>query len=88
MAAYSFGLPLGIGGPEGPQAARVRDVATRYGRDSISRSSSPTAACVQVCEVVQCLAAVLSTKRQRGRLDMVAAAIILQTYLDAQPKAD
>ncbi len=82
------GLPLGMGGSEGPQAAHVRDVATRYARElqlpvtfADERLSSKSASRAMSGGGV-------STKRQRGRLDMVAAAIILQTYLDSQQKAD
>jgi len=81
------GLPLGMNGSEGPQAAHVRDVAARYGRElhlpvtfADERLSSKSASRAMSGGGV-------STKRQRGRLDMVAAALILQTYLDSQPKA-
>ena len=82
------GLPLGMSGSEGPQAAHVRDVAARYGRElhlpvtfADERLSSKSASRAMS-------GGGMSTKRQRGRLDMVAAALILQTYLDSQPKAE
>ncbi len=78
------GLPLGMNGTEGAQAALVRTTAERFGRElglpvsfADERLSSKAAGRAMSGSGV-------STKRQRGRLDMVAAAIILQSYLDGR----
>jgi len=88
VAGIVVGLPLGMSGGEGPQAALVRETATRFGRElhlpvtfADERLSSKTASRAMSGGGV-------SSKRQRGRLDMVAAAIILQTYLDGQSGMD
>lgn len=82
------GLPLGMGGTEGAQALLVRDIGTRLGRELAlpvaffdERLSSREASRAMSGGGV-------SSKRQRGRLDMVAAALILQAYLDGQRRAD
>jgi putative Holliday junction resolvase len=84
VAGLVVGLPVGMDGTEGAQAAVVRETATRLGRElalpvtfADERLSSKTAGRAMSASGV-------STKRQRGRLDMVAAAIILQTYLDGR----
>jgi putative Holliday junction resolvase len=77
------GLPLTLGGEEGPQAATVREqasvLAARLGLPlafADERNSSAEAKRVM-------RAAGLSEREQRGTLDKVAAAIVLQTWLDA-----
>ena len=77
------GLPLSLGGAEAAQAARVRRAAARLAgflpiplvfHDE--RLSSVEASCSMA-------AAGADSKKQRGSVDMVAATIILQGYLDA-----
>ena len=81
------GLPLTLAGEEGPQAALVRAEADRlaaaaglpvvYADERLSSE-----------EARRCMAASgMSEKEQRGAVDKVAAAIILQGWLDAQPTA-
>lgn len=77
------GLPLTLAGDEGPQAAEVRAVAERWAstlglplRFQDERHSSNEAKRAM-------RDAGLSEKEQRGSLDKVAAAIVLQSWLDA-----
>lgn len=78
------GLPLTLGGDEGPQATLVRETAGRFAAAlglplafADERNSSAEAKRVM-------RAAGLSEREQRGQLDKVAAAIVLQTWLDAR----
>lgn len=78
------GLPLTLAGEEGPQAAVVRSEAERLSRGTglpvyfaDERLSSE--------EAHRSMAASgLSAREQRGAVDKVAAAIILQGWLDAR----
>lgn len=77
------GLPLTLGGDEGPQATSVRaialDLAGRLGLPLAfvdERNSSAEAKRTM-------RAAGLTEREQRGTLDKVAAAIVLQAWLDA-----
>jgi len=81
------GLPLTMAGEEGPQAASVRAAAERiagalgmpiaYVDERLSSSAASRAMA----------GAGVSTRGQRGKLDMVAAAYILQGYLDSQRRS-
>lgn len=84
VTALVAGLPLTMAGDEGPQAATVRATAERIARALgmpiayvDERLSSSAAARAMA-------GAGVSTRGQRGQLDMVAAAYILQGYLDSQ----
>lgn len=77
------GLPLSMSGEEGPQVALVRaeaealarvlPVAVVYHDERLSSA-----------EANRVMAAVgVSAKKRRGSVDMVAATIILQSYLDS-----
>ncbi len=78
------GLPLTLAGDEGPQAVEVRAVAERCAAAlglplefHDERNSSTEAKRAM-------RAAGLSEKEQRGSVDKVAAAIVLQSWLDAR----
>jgi len=81
------GLPLTLAGEEGPQAALVRAEADRlaaaaglpvvYADERLSSEEARRSMA----------ASGMSEKEQRGAVDKVAAAIILQGWLDAQPTA-
>lgn len=78
------GLPLTLSGEEGPQAVEVRAAAVRLGAAAglpveyaDERLSSEEARRMMS-------ASGMSEKEQRGSVDKVAAAIILQGWLDAQ----
>ena len=85
------GLPLTLAGDEGPQAAEIRTRAERLGAklglavEYHDERLSTAEARKRMRE------AGLSDKDQRGLLDKVAAAIVLQRWLDArrvQPRED
>lgn len=76
------GLPLSLDGTEGPQAARVRGAATRLAEllavpiDFVDERLSSV-------EAVRTLSSGgVSAKASRGRVDMIAASLLLQGYLD------
>ena len=78
-----IGLPLSLDGSEGPQADRVRRAGERLGRfiavpvTYVDERLSSTEARRSMTE------AGISDRDKRGSIDMVAAALFLQTYLDA-----
>jgi len=78
------GLPLSMDGSEGPQAARVRKAAGRLERSLgvpvafADERLSSAAANRSMAE------AGASERDRRGSVDMVAASLFLQAYLDAQ----
>ena len=78
------GLPLSMDGSEGPQAAAVRRIAARLaGSVSVpieffDERLSSTQAKRAMTE------AGVSDKAKRGSVDMVAASLFLQSYLDAR----
>lgn len=82
------GLPLTLAGEEGPQAVEVRTIAGRLGialglpvEYWDERHSSAEARRVM-------RAAGLSEKEQRGSLDKVAAAVVLQGWLEARAHSE
>ena len=79
-----LGLPITLGGQEGTRAAWVRD----YAADLAGRLSVPIAFWDESLSTVEASAALRAQgrrgKKLRERVDAVAAAVILQAYLDAQ----
>lgn len=79
-----FGLPLTLSGEEGPQAASVRLIAEEIS----SRSQLP--ACfaderLSSLEAKRKLAEMgYDEKHMRGKVDMIAAAVFLQSWLDGR----
>jgi putative holliday junction resolvase len=83
-----IGLPLSMDGTEGPQAERVRAAGERlatflpvpvaYYDERLSSTEARRAMTT----------AGVSDKDKRGSVDMVAAAIFLQSYLDAARASD
>lgn len=77
------GLPLSLDGSEGPQAARVRKAAERLAGflrlpvEFADERLSSTQAVRSMSDVG------VGSRRARGSVDMVAAAIFLQSYLDS-----
>ena len=78
------GLPRTLAGEEGPQAARVRDVARRVAEQTgipiaftDERLSSAEAKRILHAEG-------LSERKMRGKVDMIAASLFLQSWLDAR----
>ena len=82
-ALIVVGLPLSLSGEEGLQARTVREMATRYAEIAEvpvefwdERLSSTEAKRIMT-------QAGVSDRKKRGTLDKLAAALILQSYLDA-----
>lgn len=77
------GLPVSLAGEEGPQAARVRRAAERLA----SLVALPLVFADERLTSVEASRrmreAGADERRQRGSKDMVAAAILLQTYLES-----
>ena len=78
------GLPITLGGQERERAAWVRD----YAADLAERLPVPIAFWDESLSTVEAQAALRAQgrrgKKLRERVDAVAAAVILQSYLDAQ----
>jgi putative Holliday junction resolvase len=79
-----IGLPITLGGQEGERAAWVRD----YAADLAERLPVPVVFWDESLSTVEASAALRAQgrrgKKLRERVDAVAAAVILQSYLDAQ----
>jgi len=82
------GLPLSMDGTEGEQARRVRDTTKRLARflpervEFIDERLSSVEASRRMREAGH------DTRQQRGSVDMVAASIFLQEYLDARAASE
>lgn len=83
VAALVVGLPLTLGGEEGPQAERVRAEAQRLS----ASMGMPVAFYDERLSSAEARKMMtesgLSEREQRGSVDMVAAGLILQGYLDS-----
>lgn len=78
------GLPLSLDGTEGPQAARVRAAAGKLARNLPLPITFEDERFTSAEAERKMREAGASTRDQRGSVDMVAAAILLQSYLDAR----
>lgn len=78
------GLPLTMGGTEGPQATRARRVAERLSLLTNTRLIFCDERLSSAEASRRMREAGVSEKGQRGSKDMVAASIFLQSYLDSQ----
>lgn len=82
------GLPRSLDGSEGPQAARVRAAGDRLARFL----RLPVEYCDERFSSAEARRAMtsagVSDRDKRGSVDMVAAALILQSYLDARRTSD
>lgn len=82
------GLPQTMAGEEGPQAARIREVAGRISQatglpiEFIDERLSSTEAKRILREQG------LSEKQMRGKVDMVSASLFLQAWLDSQKRKE
>jgi len=78
------GLPLSLDGTEGPQAARTRAVAERL----VASLSVPVEYFDERLSSTQAKRAMteagVSDKAKRGSVDMVAASLFLQSFLDGR----
>ena len=78
------GLPYTLAGEEGPQAAHVRDVAQRIGR----ACGLPVAFADERLSSREAKRSLrekgMDEKDMRGKIDMIAASLFLQAWLDAR----
>lgn len=84
------GLPLTLAGEEGPQARHVRALVAKL----IAAASLPAFSAENIVFFDERLSSKeaeaslalqgLSERDQRGKIDMIAASLFLQTYLDSQ----
>lgn len=82
------GLPLTMAGEEGPQATRVRQLGDRLG-GLLGVPVEYVDERLSSAEAERVLrAAGRSEKQQRGMVDMIAAALLLQSWLDAHHTAE
>lgn len=85
--AFVVGLPLDLEGDEGPRAVEVR----RFGEHLQARSGRPVhfwderLTTARAERTLREIGISSSRRRAQGRTDAVAAALILQAYLDANP---
>ncbi|MHB1341767.1 MAG: Holliday junction resolvase RuvX [Coriobacteriia bacterium] len=81
-AALVVGLPVGMNGEEGQQAAAVRAIADGWS-DALGLPVTYVDERLSSAEAARSMrAAGVPARKQRGQLDMVAAALILQSHLD------
>ncbi len=82
------GLPLTMAGEEGPQARRVRELGDRLA-DLLRLPVEYADERLSSAEAQRVLRAAGRTEReQRGIADMIAAALLLQTWLDARGRQE
>lgn len=80
------GLPLTMAGEEGPQAKRVRQLGDRLA-DLLAIPIDYVDERLSTAEAQRVLrAAGRSEKEQRGMIDMIAAALLLQNWLETHPR--
>lgn len=81
------GLPLTLGGDEGHQAAEVRraatELATYINVPVVYHDERLTSV-----EANRAMAPSASSRKRRGRVDMVAAAMLLQSFLETRRTTD
>lgn len=79
------GLPLTMAGEEGPQAKRTRQLGDRLA-DLLAIPVDYIDERLSTAEAQRVLrAAGRSEKEQRGIVDMIAAALLLQNWLETHP---
>lgn len=88
VAGLVVGLPVGMNGEEGQQAAAVRTTADAW---SVALGLPVTYVDERLssAEAARSMrAAGVPARKQRGQLDMVAAALILQSHLDTHRRGE
>lgn len=84
IATVVVGLPLSLDGTEGPQAVRIRRAAARLA-GFVDVPFEFVDERLSSAEASRAMGAAGASERgKRGSLDMVAASLLLQTYLDAR----
>lgn len=83
-AEVIIGLPTGMSGREGPQAAEVRDFAARLAEHLPVPITYWDERLTTFAADQSLLESGYRSKQRKERVDAVAASLILQSYLDAQ----
>lgn len=82
------GLPYTLSGEEGPQAERIRKAAAQIS-DACGIPHEFTDERLSSAEAKRSLREKgLSEKQMRGKVDMIAASVFLQAWLDARRQSD
>lgn len=82
------GLPRTLTGEEGPQAARVRDIAGRLA-SALGLELAFADERLSSAEAKRILRAQgLSERQMRGKVDMIAASLFLQAWLDGRDREE
>ncbi len=81
------GLPLRTDGRPGPEAERVLEVVARL-RDALPVPVETVDERFSSAEARRAMAEGLDTRRQRGKVDSVAASLFLQTWLQNHPRGE
>ena len=85
---FLCGLPLSLDGEEGPQAQRVRSVAAGISK----RAGIPLAFCDERLSSKEAKRILreegLDERSMRGKIDMIAACVFLQAWLDDKAQGD
>ncbi len=85
IALLVIGLPITLGGEEGHRAAWVRDYCADLGRHIDIPIAFQDESLTTVAATAALHAQGRRGRKAKERVDAVAAALILQSYLDAQP---
>lgn len=85
VRAIVLGLPLELTGREGTAARKARALAARLAEATGREVALWDERLSSVAASRSLRAQGLSEKKQRGKVDGVAAALLLQSYLDASP---
>ena len=82
------GLPYTLSGEEGPQAARIREVAGKIAK-AASLPVEFTDERLSSQEAKRSLReSGMSERDMRGKIDMIAASVFLQAWLDARNSSE
>jgi putative Holliday junction resolvase len=84
VAGLVVGLPLGLDGEEGPQARLVRTAGVGLSRDLDLPVEFRDERLTSVAARRSMRESGVAAREARGSVDMVAAALLLQGYLDAR----
>lgn len=88
LQVFVLGLPRELSGREGPAAKRVRAFAKKLEQRTPARVELWDEWLSTREAAGRLRAQGLSAKQQRGRIDSAAAAILLQSWLDKQARAE
>lgn len=83
VALLVVGLPFTMAGDEGPQAAAVRDVANGLAQ-TVGLPVAFVDERLTTVQVTRAMAGQADRAQRKQAVDMLAATVMLQTYLDTQ----